>query len=129
MVSRRGFLTGSALGAAGGVIGLAGGATGATMLAGARQETFAAERSVDFFGKHQMGIELEMQAVTNMVALDLKPETNREAMLRWMKLLTDDISRLSQGEPVLADPSPELMIGPARFSAYVGFGPSMFQKL
>jgi dye decolorizing peroxidase len=129
LVSRRGFLTGSALGAAGGVIGLAGGATGATMLAGARQETFAAERSVDFFGKHQMGIELEMQAVTNMVALDLKPETNREAMLRWMKLLTDDISRLSQGEPVLADPSPELMIGPARFSAYVGFGPSLFQRL
>lgn len=129
MVSRRGFLTGGVVGAAAGAFGLAGGATGATMLAGARQETFAAQRSVEFSGSHQMGIELEMQAVTNFVAFDLAPETDRAAMLRWMRLITDDIDRLSRGQPVLADPAPELMIGPARFSAYVGFGPSMFRKL
>ena len=99
------------------------------MLAGARQETFAAQRSVEFRGPHQMGIELEMQAVTNMVAFDLKADTDRAAMLRWMRLITDDISRLSKGEAVLADPAPELMIGPARFSAYLGFGHSMFSKL
>lgn len=99
------------------------------MLAGARQETFAAERSVSFFGPHQMGIELQMQAVTNMVALDINSEVDGSAMLRWMRLITDDIARLSSGEPVLADPAPQLMIGPARFSAYVGFGRSLFQKL
>lgn len=33
------------------------------------------------------------------------------------------------GQAVLADPAPELAIGAARFSAYVGFGPSLFQKL
>lgn len=99
------------------------------MLAGARQDTFAAERSVEFSGPHQMGIELEMQAVTNFVAFDLKPETDRAAMLRWMRLITDDIERLATGQPVLADPAPELMIGPARFSGYVGFGPSLFRKL
>lgn len=129
MVSRRGFLTGGVVGAAAGAFGLAGGATGATMLAGARQDTFAAERSVEFSGPHQMGIELEMQAVTNFVAFDLKPETDRAAVLRWMRLITDDIERLAAGQPVLADPAPELMIGPARFSAYVGFGPSLFRKL
>lgn len=129
MVSRRGFLTGGVVGAAAGAFGLAGGATGATMLAGARQDTFAAERSVEFSGPHQMGIELEMQAVTNFVAFDLKAETDRAAMLRWMRLITDDIQRLAAGQPVLADPAPELMIGPARFSAYVGFGTSLFRKL
>jgi dye decolorizing peroxidase len=99
------------------------------MLAGARQETFAAERKVAFAGPHQMGIELEMQAVTNFVAFDIREETDNAAMLRWMKLITDDIERLSNGEPVLADPAPELMIGPARFTAYVGFGKSLMTKL
>ena len=76
-----------------------------------------------------MGIELEMQSATNMVALDINPEVDASAMLRWMRLITDDIDRLSRGEPVLADPSPQLMIGPARFSAYVGFGRSLLRKL
>ena len=70
-----------------------------------------------------------MQAVTNFVVFDLKESTDKAAMLRWMRLLTDDIQRLASGEPILADPSPELAIGSARFSAYVGFGPSLFRKL
>jgi len=129
MVSRRGFLAGSAAGAAAGVVGVTGGALGATAAANSRLDTFAAERSVPFHGDHQMGIELEMQSATNMVALDINPEVDASAMLRWMRLITDDIDRLSRGEPVLADPSPQLMIGPARFSAYVGFGRSLLRKL
>ena len=129
MVSRRGFLAGSAAGAAAGVVGVTGGALGATAAANSRLDTFAAERSVQFHGNHQMGIELEMQSVTNMVALDIKPDVDSAAMLRWMRLITDDIDRLSRGEPVLADPSPQLMIGPARFSAYVGFSRSLLRKL
>jgi dye decolorizing peroxidase len=76
-----------------------------------------------------MGIETPIQAVTNMVAFDLRPGTTLKDMQRWMFLLTDDIRRMSSGEPVLADPAPELAIGAARFSAYVGFGPSLFRKL
>lgn len=76
-----------------------------------------------------MGIEADLQAVTNFVAFDLKPGVTKKDMLRWMGLLTDDISRLSRGLPVLADPAPELAIGAARFSAYVGFGPGLFSKL
>lgn len=76
-----------------------------------------------------MGIETPIQAVTNMVAFDLLPDLSLKDMQRWMFLLTDDIRRMAAGEPVLADPAPELAIGAARFSAYVGFGPSLFRKL
>jgi dye decolorizing peroxidase len=76
-----------------------------------------------------MGIETPIQAVTNMVAFDLLEGASLKDMQRWMFLLTDDIRRMAAGEPVLADPAPELAIGAARFSAYVGFGPSLFRKL
>jgi dye decolorizing peroxidase len=129
LVSRRGFLAGGAAAAASGAVGIAAGAAGAGIAAEGNQETFAADRAVDFYGQHQSGIELEIQAVTNMVALDLKDSMTKADMLRWMRLLTDDISRLARGEPVLADPAPELAIGASRFTAYVGFGPSLFAKL
>jgi dye decolorizing peroxidase len=129
MVSRRGFLTGTAASAAVAGIGVASGAVGATWIGATANETATAKRSLSFYGPNQMGIEADLQAVTNFVAFDLKPGASPETMLRWMGLLTDDIVRLSMGEPILADPSPELAIGAARFSAYVGFGPSLFRKL
>ena len=129
MVSRRGFLASGAAAAAAGAVGAVAGASAADMAAEQNLETFAANREERFFGPHQSGIELEIQAVTNMVALDIKESVTKADMLRWMRLLTDDISRLTQGEPVLADPAPELAIGAARFTAYVGFGPSLFAKL
>ena len=129
MVSRRGFLAGGAAAAASGAVGIAAGAAGASLAAEADLETFAASRQAEFFGPHQSGIELDIQAVTNMVAFDIKESVTKADMLRWMRLLTDDIARLTAGEPVLADPAPELAIGAARFTAYVGFGPSLFPKL
>ena len=129
MVSRRGFLAGGAAAAASGAVGIAAGAAGASLAAEADLETFAASREAEFYGPHQSGIELEIQAVTNMVAFDIKESVTKADMLRWMRLLTDDIARLTAGEPVLADPAPELAIGAARFTSYVGFGPSLFSKL
>ena len=129
MVSRRGFLASTAATAAVAGIGVASGAAGASFIANQNVDTSTARRSLEFYGSHQMGIEADLQAVTNFVALDLKPGMDAAAMLRWMGLLTDDIRRLAAGEPILADPAPELAIGAARFSAYVGFGPSLFQKL
>ncbi len=125
MVSRRGFLAGTAASAA--AAGLASGATAFGLQLQAENQT--AKRALEFYGPNQMGIEADLQAVTTFVALDLKPGVDKAAMLRWMGLITDDIARLSQGQPVLADPSPELALGAARFSAYVGFGPSLFRKL
>jgi dye decolorizing peroxidase len=129
LVSRRGFLAGGAAAAASGAVGIAAGAAGASLAAEADLETFAASRQAEFYGPHQSGIELDIQAVTNMVAFDIKESVTKADMLRWMRLLTDDIARLTAGEPVLADPAPELAIGAARFTAYVGFGPSLFSKL
>ncbi len=130
MVTRRGFLTGTTAAAALAAVGGVGvGAAGASALANSNLDYFAAKRSINFRGANQMGIDQPLQAVTNFVALDIHPDVNAAAMLRWMKLLTDDIDRLSKGEPVLADPAPQLMVGPARFSAYVGFGYSLFEKL
>lgn len=128
MISRRGLLGGTAAAAAA-AAGAAAGSMATGAVASANQETFAAKRALEFYGPHQMGIETDLQALTNFVVLDLNPTTNSSAMLRWMSLITDDIARLSIGEPILADPNPELAIGAARFSAYVGFGPSLFRKL
>lgn len=125
MVSRRGFIAGTAASAA--AAGLASGATAWAI--NQESNTKTATRALEFYGPNQMGIETDLQAVTNFIAFDLKPGASKESMLRWMGLLTDDIERLSRGVPVLADPSPELAMGSARFSAYVGFGPSFFQKL
>ena len=125
MVSRRGFLAGTAASAA--AAGLASGATAWAI--NQESNTKTATRALAFYGPNQMGIETDLQAVTNFIAFDLKPGASKESMMRWMGLLTDDIERLSRGVPVLADPSPELAMGSARFSAYVGFGPSLFQKL
>jgi dye decolorizing peroxidase len=63
-----------------------------------------------------------MQAVATFVALDLRRGVDREALVRLMVLLTDDIDRLSQGRPALADPEPELATVPARLTVTVGFG-------
>lgn len=127
MVSRRGFLAGSAIAGSSAAVGLATGATASQVFGETELKT--AKTSHDFFGPHQMGIELPIQSVTNFVTLDLKSTTDLAAMKRWMLLLTDDIQRLAKGEPVLADPNPELSIGAAGFSAYVGFGYSLFEKL
>lgn len=129
MVSRRGFLASSAAAAASAAAGLGVGAAAATQLAQAQAQTATATRALKFEGAHPMGIETPIQAVTNMVALDVLPGTTLADMQRWMFLLTDDIRRMASGEPVLADPAPELAIGAARFTAYVGFGPSLFRKL
>jgi len=129
LVTRRGFLGTGAAAAASGLVGVAAGAGATNAVASQNLETFVAKRELTFHGEHQMGIEADLQAVTNFIALDIKPGTDKASMLRFMSLITDDIQRLTRGEPVLADPAPELAIGAARFSAYLGFGPSLFSKL
>lgn len=130
--TRRGFLAGASA-SAGALVGASAGA-----LIGGQQAASAAElaaqtgvlkRSEKFYGNHQNGVELELQTFTNFVALDLHAETDRSAMKRWMKVLTDDIERLTEGKPILADAQPQLALGPARLTVTVGFGPSLFKKL
>jgi len=128
LVTRRGFLGTGAVAAASGLVGVAAGAGATNAIASQNLETFVAKRELTFHGEHQMGIEADLQAVTNFIALDIKPGTDKASMLRFMSLITDDIQRLTRGEPVLADPAPELAIGAARFSAYVGFDHRYFRS-
>jgi dye decolorizing peroxidase len=135
MVSRRQLLLGAA-GLAGGSA-LAGG--GGAIAAEAYKRGFAeaeaagqirvAKATLPWSGKHQGGVEAPAQAHANFVALDLKSGITRDDMLRWMLLLTEDIAALATGEAVLADPTPELILGAANLTVTVGFGPSLFKKL
>jgi dye decolorizing peroxidase len=94
-----------------------------------KSQTALAEHSTTWHGTHQAGIESKPQAHANFVAFDIKPGITKDDMLRWMVLLTDDISRLCSGESALADPHPEIVLGPAGLTVTVGFGPAMFNKL
>lgn len=134
--TRRGFLAGASASAGalvgastGGVIGAQLGANAAASAAELAAKTAVLKRSENFYGKHQNGIELDLQTFTNFVTLDIHPDTDRAAFKRWMGILTDDIERLSSGKPILADAQPQLALGPARLTVTVGFGPGLFSKL
>ena len=129
MISRRGFLSASALAGVSTAAGASLGAVGATYASNTASQSATADRSELFRGPHQAGIETDLQAVTNFIAFDLKASTSKSDLRRWMSLITDDIERLTKGEPVLADPSPELAVGAARLTATLGFGMGFFKKL
>lgn len=123
-ISRRGFVAGSALSVASAAAGVA---TGATL---SQQNTEAAlALRLNPYGRHQAGIEAELNSTAQFIAFTIRSQTDRAAMNRWMALISDDIARLANGEGVLADPQPELAIAPARFSCAIGFGLSLFDKL
>lgn len=131
-LTRRGFLAGASA-TAGALVGSSAGAVfgidyGKSQADTANQ-TAVLKHSEEFFGKHQNGIELELQSFTNFVAFDLLPTTDRAAAKRWMSILTENIESLAKGEPVLADAQPQLALGPARLTVAVGFGASLFEKL
>lgn len=120
-LSRRGLL--GALG-----VGVGALATGAAAPASAADPLGAGAAAVwrpttePFFGEHQAGIATAPQAHVRFVALDLRTGVDRPAIVRLMRLLTDDIERLATGRPALADPTPHLAEDPARLTVTVGFG-------
>ena len=93
------------------------------------QATAVRDASVSFLGKHQAGIELELQSFTNFLSFDVDSAVDIDTFERWMRLLTDTVSRLAAGEPALADAQPQLALGPARLTVTVGLGPGFFTKL
>ena len=54
--------------------------------------------------------------------------TDRAALTRMMRVLTDDAARLTQGVPALADTEPELALEPARLTVTFGFGPRFVER-
>ncbi|MFI9638803.1 Dyp-type peroxidase [Micromonospora sp. NPDC051925] len=133
-MSRRGLLTGGAL-AAGGA--LAGGTVIATTQDGrvdgpptaAEASPVAAVGSLvePFHGPRQAGVATAPQAHAAFVAFTLRPDTDRAALSRLLRLLTDDAARLTQGRPALADTEAELGLLPARLTVTFGFGPGLYR--
>ena len=84
--------------------------------------------TIPFHGAHQAGIATAPAARVLMVALDLTPEMDREAIIRLLRLLTDDAARLATGRAPVADPEPELAERPARLTVTFGFGPGFVER-
>lgn len=79
-------------------------------------------RVVPFHGPHQAVLTTRPGAFASFVALDLRDGTDRDRLAAWMRLLTDDAARLTQGRAALADVEPELAATPAGLTVTVGFG-------
>ena len=126
MISRKGFLTATTA-VASAAVGAA-----ATAVLQNKTEPIDAQIGKAFVaphGAHQAGIELELQAHTRFISFDLNKETYKSDLSRWATLITDDIERLTIGEPVLADPSEQFTGTPSRLTITVGFGPSLFERI
>lgn len=128
-LGRRGFLLGGAVAGAGAVAAIG---VDAAVSAGATDATVSAPLNGDvvvpFHGEHQAGIDTDAQANVSLVALDLRADTDRDALRRLMRLLTDDAARLTQGQGALADTEPELAVSPARLTVTFGFGPGLVAR-
>lgn len=133
-LARRGFL-GAVLGgtalAAGGA-GLGVGLAVAEPLAepSRRASDPAAERPgmVTFHGAHQAGIETAPQSQCTLVAYDVRPEIDQKRFGDALGLITDDLERITQGQPALGDTAPMLAENPGRLTVTVGIGPALLQR-
>lgn len=125
-LTRRSLLGAGAAGAAGlaaGVavpVGVAGRADAAT--SPSRVSAANARRTVPFYGRHQAGVVTDPPAHATLVAFDLLPGVDREALARLFAIWTDDAARLTRGEPGLADTEPELATYPAGLTITVAVG-------
>ncbi len=128
-LSRRELLTGSA-GVAGGVVaaglGLAAAASSGDVASGTDDAGARSGAVEPFYGAHQSGIATPAQRHASFLALDLRPGVDGAALVRLLRLLTDDAARLTQGRPALADTEPELAAAPARLTVTLGLGPRAF---
>lgn len=138
-LSRRRLLgTVGATGAAGLVLGAAGGATG---YAATRPETPTALTAVGatremFHGKHQPGITTPLQARGHLIAFDLAPGAGRKEAAALMRRWSDVARRLMAGEPADSgaadgpahDTGIALDAGPSSLTITFGFGHTFFDR-
>lgn len=94
-----------------------------------RLATFVGADAVPFHGTHQAGVSTPSQAHLALCAFTLRPETGATQLRGLLRILTDDISRITTGQPALADTAPELAATPARLTVTVGLGSALFDKV
>ncbi|MFI5953024.1 Dyp-type peroxidase [Cryptosporangium sp. NPDC051539] len=131
-VSRRSLLTGGAAAAGGALVGAASAAAIGAASDEPKPVAHAAPADYGsqvepFHGPRQSGIDTPPQAFAAFLGFTLKPGTDRDALGRMLRLLTDDASRLTQGRPALGDTDADLARTPARLTVTFGFGPGLFR--
>ncbi|ALC06076.1 hypothetical protein CDES_08355 [Corynebacterium deserti GIMN1.010] len=123
MVTRRGFLGGASL------------LAGASALAAcstqdkeseAEASTSLKAQAVAFDGRHQAGIATPHQANLNLVAFTLRSGVDRAAIVRLMRVWTEDARALCAGETPLGSLEPEMASAPANLTITCGFGATLF---
>lgn len=82
-----------------------------------------------FFGKHQAGIRTVAPTHANYVSFNLKPEADRAALGRLMRVWTKDASLLTAGKPALVDNEATLAVGEANLTITFGIGPKVLKDL
>ena len=85
--------------------------------------------TVPFHGPHQAGIGTPAQAFATFCAFDLREGVDADRLAKLLKILTDDLTRITAGRPALGDTAPELASSPARLTVTIGFGPALFDKV
>ncbi|MCY1137279.1 Dyp-type peroxidase [Actinoplanes sp. Pm04-4] len=130
MTSRRHLLTGAA------AAGL-GAAAGGGLVAAARSDTPTSVAAVEslttgtstvpFYGPRQAGVAEDPPAHAAFVAFTLPAGTDRRALGRMMRLLSDDAGRLTQGVPALGDTDATLAPLPSRLTVTFGFGTGLYR--
>lgn len=135
-MSRRALLTGGAVGAGlGTLLGAAAAFAGSTGLGLTRAASGDVESGDGFggdtiscHGAHQPGV-VEVGAHVRYVSYRLRPEVDRAALTRLLRLLTGDIEALTSGLGALADPEPELAMRPSRLTVTVGVGQEFVERV
>lgn len=139
--SRRSLLFASAAAAVGGAAAVAVG--GGIAVAGRQISTAATTAgdieqdeadsvgtaTVPFYGTHQAGVSTPAQAQVALCAFDLHHGIDGIALGKLLRIVTDDIARITSGRPALGDTAPELAATPARLTVTIGFGPALFDKI
>ncbi|UOQ58259.1 Dyp-type peroxidase [Leucobacter allii] len=131
---RRALLTGGAAGAGLGAALGAGAVLGIPALTGTEDAPDPAAagfggETLPCHGAHQAGVATAPTAHARYLAFALRPETDRAALARMFRILSDDIEGLASGEAPLADPEPELAARPARLTITVGVGPGLVDRV
>lgn len=80
-------------------------------------------RTIEPWGAHQPGVAAPQAAVSELVALDLLPDVDREALGRLMRLWTGDVEALAAGRGAPGDPAPWLSQPASDLTITVGVGP------
>lgn len=92
-------------------------------------ERLFGDEAIPATGPHQAGITTVPVAHVRYLAFMLRPETDRDALVRLFRILTSDIEALTAGAAPLADTEPELADLPANLTVAVGVGRGLVERV